>query len=194
VGDSAIADVAAIVPRDGRVILHASASAGLDALRPHEERGVLHPLMTFPGPEIGLPPLAGAGAAVAGSPRALAVATELASRLGMVAFPLPGNPAGYHAAATMASGHLGAVFLVAVEAAIAAGVPADRAAALLLPLASESLRRVASAGGGALTGPAARGDEQAMAAHLAAVPDAVRPFYVSGVVEIGRLRRGSVKS
>lgn len=188
VGDAAIPALAAQVPADGAVLLHASASAGVDALAPHHPRGVLHPLMTFPGPAIGLPALEGAGAAVAGDPEALAVATELARRLGLRPFPLPADTARYHAGATMASGHVGAVFLRAVEALVAAGVPAADAPALLLPLAQESLRRAADAGPGALTGPAARGDLATVARHLDALPAEARPLYALGAEEIRRLR------
>ena len=54
VPDRAIAEAASSVPRGG-VVLHASGATGLAPLRPHAPAGSLHPLMTFPGPELGVP-------------------------------------------------------------------------------------------------------------------------------------------
>lgn len=72
------ATAAALAP--GLVVGHCSGSLGLDALAPHEALG-LHPLMTGPGA-----PLAGAGAAVAGTtPRAWARLGPRAALTGPIA-------------------------------------------------------------------------------------------------------------
>lgn len=172
VRDGAIAEVAAQVPREATV-LHASGALGPEVLADHPHHGVLHPLMTFPGPEVGLPDLHGAGASVAGPARAEAEA--IARALGMDPFEVHGDLRRYHAAASLASGHLAAAFLDAAAVLRAAGVedPGPR----LLPLALESLRRAAEAGGAAITGPAARGDAATVAGHEAVLEGEVAALY-----------------
>jgi len=190
VSDRAVAEVAAALP-PGPVVLHAAGSLGPDVLRPHAERAVCHPLMTFPGPAVGVPSLVGAGAAVDGTPGAVALARALATRLGMVPFEVPGDRRLYHAAACLGSGHLGAAFLDAVAVMQRAGV-ADPAARLL-PLALESLRRAGEEGPMALTGPVARGDHATAQAHLDALGSAEeRETYEALAARIVQLRvRGS---
>lgn len=160
VRDDALAAVAALLPRDC-VVLHASGALGADVLG-HPLGGVLHPLMTFPGPEVGLPSLDGVGARIDGCPEARVAARALAQVLGMV--PVEGvDPVAWHAAASMVSGHLAALYLDAATVLERAGL--DNAREILLPLALESLRRAASVGPAAITGPAARGDEGTVALH-----------------------------
>jgi len=187
VREDAIGAVVGLVP-PAAVALHASGSLGPEALAPHAERGVLHPLMTFPGPVIGLPSLAGAGASVAGTPRALAAAHALAAALGMVPFEITGDRRAYHAAASLASGHLAAVFLDAAAVLSRSGVPADLAPRFLLPLALESLRRAAAFGPAAITGPVARGDAATQKAHHAVLLPGERELYERIAERILRLR------
>lgn len=191
VRDTAIAEVAALLPKDA-VALHASGAAGPEALGPRAERGVLHPLMTFPGPEVGLPDLAGVGARVDGTPAAVAAGRAIALALGLVPFSLPGDPRLYHAAAALVSGHAAALLASAAGLLGRAGVPEAEARALLLPLAVESLRRVAEAGPAAITGPAARGDDATEEAHRAVLLPEERAFYEALAATIRRLRRASV--
>jgi predicted short-subunit dehydrogenase-like oxidoreductase (DUF2520 family) len=180
------AAAAAVTP--GVPVGHCSGATGLDALAGHEAFG-LHPLMTVPHegealekasgdrrgrgpragmPDDGVPPFAGAGAAVAGStPRALAVAHELAERLGMRATTVADEDrAAYHAAASIASN-----FLVTLEGGaerLAATAGVDRA--LLAPLVRAAVENWASLGAErALTGPIARGDAATVARQRAAV-------------------------
>lgn len=191
--DAGIGEVAALLPPDA-VALHASGALGPEALGERAERGVLHPLMTFPGPEVGVPDIRGAGARVEGTPRAVAAATRLATDLGMVPFTVPGDRRLYHAAACLASGHLAATFAEAVGVLVAAGVAPDRAPGLLYPLAAESLRRVAEAGPTAITGPAARGDLVTQEAHRAALSGETRAVYEVLSAAIGRLRSQDQKT
>lgn len=164
VRDSGLAQAAATLPRD-RVVLHAAGALAADVLA-HPLGGVLHPLMTFPGPELGLPDLAGVGARVDGPEEARVPARAIAAALGMV--PVEDvDPVAWHAAASMVSGHLAALFLDAaavLDRARPGGQPP--AAQLLLPLARESLARAAMHGALAITGPAARGDDVTVALHL----------------------------
>src|SRR5690348_7621601 len=117
------AAAAAIAP--GPIVGHCSGATGLDVLAPHEAFS-LHPLMTVT--RVGAD-FRGAGAAVAGSTeRALAVARELAQRLGMAPFEVAAEDrVAYHAGAAMASN-----FLIALETAAERVAGIDRA--LLVPL------------------------------------------------------------
>ena len=164
--DRALEAVGRALP-PGVPALHSAGSRGPDALAPHAPSGLLHPLMTFPGPEIGLPSLAGVGAAVAGHPAAEACARQLATDLGMVPFAAPADPALYHAAAAIAGNYVAVLLAEAARVLAAAGVP--EGTALLAPLAIESLRNAARAPARALTGPAARGDLDTLARHRLAL-------------------------
>jgi predicted short-subunit dehydrogenase-like oxidoreductase (DUF2520 family) len=177
VRDGQIDEAAARLP-DGAVALHASGAAAADRLCPRLRGGVLHPLMTFPGPEHGLPELAGVGARVGGHPDAERAARTLCARLGMVAFELHGAPARYHAAAALASGQLAAAFLVAADTlAAASGLSDAEARAVLLPLARASLDAVARGGVSAATGPVVRGDQATISAHRACLCGTERAVY-----------------
>ena len=165
VPDHEIAHAAAAVS-PGRLVGHCSGAQSLAALRPHEAFS-LHPLMTVAhGPAS----FAGAGAAVAGStPRALALARQLAASLGMEPVEVAeADRALYHAAASIASN-----FLITLEAAaeqLAAEAGVERR--LLVPLVRATVENWASLGPQrALTGPVARGDESTVAAQRGAVQD-----------------------
>src|SRR5690606_24106560 len=138
-------------------VLHCSGALPVDILRPHQPAGSLHPLMTFPGPALGLPALDGVPAAIDGDPEALAFATALVASLGMRPLRVTGDRRLYHAAAVIAGNFATVLLAHASEALAAAGVPADQAGEALLPLALESLRSAASDPAARLTGPVARG-------------------------------------
>jgi predicted short-subunit dehydrogenase-like oxidoreductase (DUF2520 family) len=168
------AAAAAITP--GVPVGHCSGATGLDVLAGHEAFA-FHPLMTVP--RQGTPDFAGAGAAVAGStPRALAVAQDLAARLRMQATTVAdADRAAYHAAASIASNFLVTLEGTAERLAGTAGV--DRA--LLVPLVQAAVATWARLGAAdALTGPITRGDEATVARQRAAVeeraPDLIPMF------------------
>lgn len=191
VRDGAIAEVAAALPVD-RLALHASGALPPEVLGERPERGVLHLLQSFPGPEQGLPSLVGVGAAIGGTPRARGVATAIARSLGVRPFDLPADGARYHAAACLAGGHVAGMFQAAVDTLIEAGVAPEDAPALLVPLARASLDRVAELGPVAITGPAARGDDATIERHRAVLGPLARALYDAGTAEIraARGRRG----
>lgn len=152
-------------------VLHTSGATPFEVLRPHRPAGSFHPLMTFPGPHA-LPDLAGVTATIAGDPAAIAVGHRLAEALQMAPLELTGDRRLYHAAAVMA-GNFATVLLADAAAALrAAGVPADRAAGVLAPLALRSIENAVPEPAAALTGPVARGDQEVIAGHLAALADA----------------------
>lgn len=183
VPDRAIADAARSTPAGG-VVLHASGATDVEPLRPHRPAGSLHPLMTFPGPEIATPPMADLPAAVAGDPVAQEAARKLATAMGWHPFSVPGDRALYHAAAVLAGNYATTLLGLASDALAAAGVPAADAPALLTPLALASLRNAAQVGPAhALTGPAARGDTLIVELHIAALQRAA-PALVDAYVTL----------
>lgn len=180
VPDAAIERVAAQVPRGG-VLLHASGATDLSALHPHELVGSLHPLMTFPGPEIAVPLMANLPAAIAGGHQAQQAARQIAAALGWRPFTVHGDRALYHAAAVIAGNYATTLLAIAAEVLTAAGVDADEAPSLLAPLAITSLLNAAGTDPTlALTGPVARGDTDVIARHrqsLAEVPGSAAAVY-----------------
>jgi predicted short-subunit dehydrogenase-like oxidoreductase (DUF2520 family) len=167
VPDGAIADVARTI-EPGPWVAHVSGATPLSSLEPHRRRFGLHPLQTFTrarGPE----QIDGAYAAVtAETDEARAVAFELASTLGLVAFELADDQrALYHAGAAVASNFLVTLRRVAGRLVEDAGAP---------PEALDPLMRRTIENGFELTGPIARGDWATVDAHLRAI-QARRPEY-----------------
>jgi predicted short-subunit dehydrogenase-like oxidoreductase (DUF2520 family) len=166
VPDGEIAAAAAAVPfRAGRLVGHVSGATTLAPLQPHEAFS-LHPLMTVPH-DAPAEVFAGAGAAVAGSTEAArALATALATDLGMTPIEVPDDErAAYHAAASVASN-----FLVTLEAAAEQLLGHDRE--VLVPLVRATVENWAALGPDkALTGPIARGDEATVARQREAIAE-----------------------
>jgi predicted short-subunit dehydrogenase-like oxidoreductase (DUF2520 family) len=167
VPDAAISDVARTI-EPGPWVAHVSGATPLSALDPHRRRFGLHPLQTFTrarGPE----QIDGAYAAVtAETEGARAVAFDLATTLGLVAFELADDQrALYHAGAAVASNFLVTLRRVAGRLVEDAGAP---------PEALDPLMRRTIENGFELTGPIARGDWATVDAHLRAIR-ARRPEY-----------------
>ena len=167
VPDGEIEAVAAALPvRPGRLVGHCSAATTLAALGEHEAFS-LHPLMTVTPAGAAFED---ATAAIAGTtPRALAVAEQLASTLGMHPVTVAdADRAAYHAAASIASNFLVTLEGLAERLAATAGV--DRAP--LVALVEASVANWAALGAErALTGPIARGDGATVARQRAAVAE-----------------------
>lgn len=180
VPDTAVAEVAALLPT-GPIVLHCSGALEVDVLRPHRPAGSLHPLMTFPGPEVAIPELRGVPAAVAGDPEAVQVAESLARELGLEPFTVPGDRRLYHAAAVIAGNFATLLLGEAATVLQAAGVPAERCADILALLAVRSIENARHGVRAALTGPVARRDTATLDAHRAALDQhelhAVRELY-----------------
>jgi predicted short-subunit dehydrogenase-like oxidoreductase (DUF2520 family) len=171
VPESALGAVAAGLPAEP-VALHASGATDLAVFAGRPGSGSLHPLMTFPGPEVAIPDLAGVPAAIAGDPRALAAAVALGRALGLAVFEVPGDRRLYHAAAVLAGNGATALLALACDALEAAGVPRHRCADALIPLARASLANATPDPARALTGPVARGERAVLDGHLAALREA----------------------
>lgn len=171
VPDREIANAAELIA-PASLVGHVSASAPLAALGAREGFS-LHPLLSVVGEGASF---AGAAAAVAGTtPRALAMARELATALGMRAWEIDDSQrALYHAAASAASNYLVTLEGMAERLAAEAGLERDA----LVPLVRGTVENWASLGAArALTGPIARGDRATAAAQRdavnAAAPDLI---------------------
>ncbi|MDG2428917.1 MAG: DUF2520 domain-containing protein [Acidimicrobiales bacterium] len=188
--DEVLAEVAAaVVPVDGTVVAHLSGANGLDVLVDHQARGLVHPLVTLPNPEIGAGRLRGAWFAVAGEPPAINLIWQVVADLrGQAVVVAAKNRAVYHATAVVASNHLVALMGQVERLAEMTGVPMEA----YLDLAAGALDDVRSMGSvAALTGPAARGDERTIATHLDALPATERVTYSALAAEARRLIRES---
>ncbi len=181
--DDVIADVAAAVePVDGTAIVHLSGSRGMGELAGHRRAGCLHPLVALPDETVGAQRLAdGAWFAIAGDP----VVEEIAAALGGRTFTVAdADRAAYHAAAVIASNHLVALLGQAERVARGAGVPFEA----LLDLVRATVANVAALGpAAALTGPAARGDDETIRRHLVALAPGEHAAYEAMVAEARRL-------
>lgn len=174
--------------RPGTIVAHTSGANGVAVLAPLTERGALplaiHPAMTFTGHDEDVARLANACFGITAADEVgFAIAQSLVIEMG-------GEPVRvteehrrlYHAALAHGSNHLVTVVLDAVEALRAAlsgpgllgqqavdDQPGGLAERLLAPLASAALDNALRRGQSALTGPVARGDAGAVAAHLDAL-------------------------
>jgi len=154
-----------------RFVGHTSGATSLDALTAARTAGAevfsLHPLQTIPDGDANL---TGAPCAVAGSSAdAVALAWELATRIGMHPVEVPEtHRVIYHAAAVMASNLLVALEESASELLDRAGIDAP-SRELLAPLVLRTAANWAERGSEALTGPAARGDAETIERHLEAL-------------------------
>ena len=159
VPDAEIAAAAAHV--EARFVGHVSGATPLTVLGDAKgEAFGLHPLQTFAGGE-GAEAFHGAGCAIAGAtPEALAVARNLAERLGMAPIEISdAERAAYHAAASISSNFLVTLQAAAEQLAAGAGIAPADARALLAPLVRGTVENWVEHGPEkALTGPVARGD------------------------------------
>lgn len=183
--DRDVVDTAlAVAPVEDTVVAHLSGVLSLEVLAPHARRASLHPLVSLPGDNVGTGAVfAGSWFAVAGDPLARRLVEDLGGRPVVVSAE---NRAAYHAAAVVASNHLVALLGQTERIAESVGVPLE--AFLELAAASvDNVRRLGAAG--ALTGPAARGDEDTIRAHLEALEPAERDSYAA-VAELARRLAG----
>ncbi len=176
------------VVRPGTLVAHTSGANGVGVLAPLTELGArplaIHPAMTFTGHDEDLARLANACFGITAADEiGYAIAQSLVIEMG-------GEPVRvaeehrtlYHAALAHGSNHLVTVIVDAVAALRAAldgpgllgqqvvdDAPGGLAERLLAPLASAALDNALRRGQSALTGPVARGDADAVGAHLRAL-------------------------
>lgn len=204
----ALVDDLAVAINPSAIVLHTSGALGVGVLAPLARLGcttiAFHPAMTFvDDPEdtarlasscIGITAADEVGHAV-GQALALEIGAEPV-RVPEISRPL------YHAALAHGANHLVALVddaVLALRAALAGGVGLDTvggpeaglAERVLAPLARAALDNALRTGPAALTGPAARGDAEAVARHLAAL-DTVDPLITDAYR--GQSRRAAAQS
>ncbi len=202
VPDDAIEDVAhqllgASLPQ--AVVLHCSGLRDRTALRILEGRvaglGSFHPLQTLAGDSEAASRLQAAYAVLEGDAAAVSSGRTLAGLLGMKPLEIPAaGKARYHAAAVIVSNYTVALVSVAERLAREAGIPADAADRIFLPLLEGTWRNLEMRGSTeALTGPIVRGDAGTIQAHLALLDPATRRLYaVMGLEALQVARRGGL--
>lgn len=182
VPDEAISAVSdALRTRPDVVVAHTSGASTLAGVARHPRHGSIHPLMTLPDADRGAAALIGARYALAGDPALGAIVRALDG----VAFGVDDSErVRYHAAAAIASNHvigvLGQVERIADQAGIDPAVFAGLVQATVANWEQLGARR-------AITGPAARGDDETIAAHVAAIGADERDLYEACVRAIRRL-------
>lgn len=179
--------------RRGTIVVHTSGANGVAVLTPLTAQGCIplavHPAMTFTGSDEDVVRLADTCFGITALDQTgYAIGQSLVLEMG-------GEPFGvredtrtlYHAALAHGSNHIVTVVADAVAALRAAlsghellgqesvdDAPGGLAERILGPLARAALENALQRGPAALTGPVARGDWQAVAAHLAALEDVDR--------------------
>lgn len=181
VKDQVIGEVAQMLVGTGlvntrHVMLHcAGATSAGDALGGVADQlagvGTMHPLSAIADGKESMRALKGTVFGIEGDEVGRTMATRLVSAIGGVVLPLDGSQmAAYHAAAALASNYVVAAIDAAAAALSAAGIPPDRAARALVPLAEGALRNITAHGTTAgLTGPVRRGDAATIQRHLDAL-------------------------
>ncbi|NMO04788.1 DUF2520 domain-containing protein [Gordonia sp. TBRC 11910] len=170
--------------RRGTVVLHTAGAHGVGILAPLSDLGALalavHPAMTFVG---GVDDTNRLATSCFGITAADEIGYTIAQSL---VYEIGGQPVRiaeadrtlYHAALAHGANHLVALIsdaLAILDVAVARGAayhdepPVRAANAILGPLVTAALSNVLDLGPAALTGPVARGDADAVAAHLAAL-------------------------
>ena len=189
---------AARTVRPGTIVGHTSGAHGITVLEPLTELGArplaIHPAMTFTGHDEDLARLGNACFGITAADEVgYAIAQSLVIEMGGEPVRVPEQHRTlYHAALAHGSNHLVTLIVDAVaalrEALEGRGLlgqqavdeqPNGLAERMLAPLASAALDNALRRGSAALTGPVARGDAGAVAAHLEAL-DAVDSRLAAG--------------
>lgn len=184
-----------------RVMLHTSGLHPAAVLAPLADLGValgsLHPLVAFPSPPAPAPDLTGVWAIIEGDPAAQRAAARLARRLGMKPHRLAAaHKPLYHAAAASAANLTHVLIVAAKELLLECGFSHRQASAALRPLVlGSSAAALGARGFERLTGAIARGDAEAVAAHLHALPPELAATYRAlAQLVSSRLPRGQVSA
>ena len=176
--------------RRGTIVAHTSGANGVAVLAPLTDRGcvplAIHPAMTFTGADEDVARLADTCFGITAADEiGYAIAQSLVLEIGGEPFRVSEQARTlYHAALAHGSNHIVTLMadaLVALRAALAgeallgqepvADSPGGLAERIIGPLARAALENTLQRGQSALTGPVARGDAAAVAAHLAALDD-----------------------
>jgi predicted short-subunit dehydrogenase-like oxidoreductase (DUF2520 family) len=177
--DDEIKKVAAELARIGgeelrdKIVLHTSGALNASVLAVLKNCGAstgsVHPLQSFSG--VGIPPLEGRVFAIDGDIPAVRLARQLVRALGGLPVQIDaGKKALYHAAASLAAGHVLAVEETSTRILMSVGMRRKEALRALLPLTRQVLDNFERLGPrAAWTGPLSRGDFGIVNAHISAM-------------------------
>jgi predicted short-subunit dehydrogenase-like oxidoreductase (DUF2520 family) len=174
------------------IALHTSGALSSEVLEPLRSAGFavasLHPLISIADAKSDSKIFRGAYFCVEGDTQAVRVARSIVRELGGNSFTIDTkSKALYHAAAVMSSGHVVAVFDLAVEMLKHCGLRERRARRVLLPLLESTTANLASKDPAhALTGPFARGDSATAKKHVAALKSAGTDAALAAYVVLGK--------
>jgi len=155
-------------------VLHTSGALSSDVLSPLRAKGwntgSVHPLISVSEPNASIE---GAFWSVEGDARAVRLGKTLVRDLGGTSFSIrTADKPLYHAAAVMTSGHVTALFDVALEMLVECGLTRETARRILQPLLVSTVQNLETKDpAGALTGTFSRGDVETVKRHLAALKD-----------------------
>jgi predicted short-subunit dehydrogenase-like oxidoreductase (DUF2520 family) len=158
-----------------KTALHTSGALSSEILGPLREAGFaigsLHPLISVSDPVLGAEMLRHAFFCVEGDRPAVRRARSIVRNLHGQSFTIEACKKGlYHASAVTASGHLVALFDIALEMLTRCGLSPPRARQVLLPLVKSTMANLSTKPPvRALTGTFARGDLATVRRHLAAI-------------------------
>jgi len=190
-------------PGAKRIALHTSGALSSESLMPLKAAGFsigsLHPLISISGPGDRSDQFRRAFFSVEGDHAAVRVAATIVRRLGSHSFTVDRSMKPlYHAAAVTASGHVVALFDIALEMLSHCGLTSQRAKKILLPLLKSTLTNLGSKDPAhALTGTFARADASTARRHLAAIQaerlgDALAAYLLLGKRSIELARKMGV--
>ena len=185
--------------------LHASGALSSEVLQALSDAGFatgsMHPLLSVSDAVHGADRFASAFFCIEGDDRAKRVARSLVGALGAKSFSIKAtDKALYHAAAVMASGHVTALFDIAIEMLARCGLRKERARQVLLPLLRSALENLYSNDPAqALTGTFARADADTVRKHLnslrsSGLRDALAAYTLLGRRSLQLARKGGSKA
>lgn len=179
-------------PANRKVAVHTSGALTSEVLKSLRAAGFavasLHPLISIADADSKKEIFQGSYFCIEGDREAVRAASTMVKHLGGLSFTIDAKAkALYHAAAVMSSGHVTALFDLAVETLRRCGLSSRRARAVLLPLLASTAANLESKDSAhALTGPFARGDAKTAAKHLAALKSAGADEALAAYIILGR--------
>ena len=162
-----------VAPDD--IVFYVSGATASTALKAAAERGAstasVHPIKTFPDPELAVQSFPGTCCGAEGDPEALRVLKPAFEKIGATVFEIAAElkPV-YHAGGVFSCNYLAALVEAAVRAHEKAGIPRAASLKALEPLVRETVDAIFDKGPArALTGPISRGDVATVKHQLAMV-------------------------
>jgi predicted short-subunit dehydrogenase-like oxidoreductase (DUF2520 family) len=152
------------------VVLHSSGALSSDVLAPLKRAGAyiasLHPMMTFVSGAV--PDIRQVRFAVEGGRKAVAVASQIARKLGAEVFPIKkSNKVLYHALGSFSSPLVVATLVTAERVGRAAGLTLPQTRKVMAGILEQTLKNYLERGpAAAFSGPIKRGDLETVRRHL----------------------------